>query len=419
MNPMLPRQFFIPDGEAHAMPDGRLYLYGSQDIGGRQDYCSKSYRVFSTDNGALTGWQDHGVSFDNGADSLNGCPWQRNVTLYAPDAICKDGKYYLFVCGANAFEGVAQADQPAGPFRVATPIVGADGDGIDPAVFVDEDGQGYLLWGQFRLKGAKLTPDMKALVPGSTVTDILTEQQHGFHEGSSLRRRGDTYYLVYTDISRGKATCLAYATAKSPLGPYTKRGVIIDNTGCDPQSWNNHGSIESFNGQWYVFYHRSSQNGIFSRRACAEPITFLPDGSIPEVEMTSQGAEGPLNAFERIEASVACRMKGAGYIAPAQGTQVPSGEAVVGMGGGNWTQDWAEYKYLNFAGGAVSCTLRAKGKGSVSVCVADLAHPATVTVTEDWAEYTVQLPVAAVGVQPVWMLFDGKELALDWFYFNA
>ena len=63
MNPLLPRNFFIPDVEAHVMPDGRLYLYGSCDISGKKEYCGTEYRVFSTDDPQLSRWTDHGVSF--------------------------------------------------------------------------------------------------------------------------------------------------------------------------------------------------------------------------------------------------------------------------------------------------------------------------------------------------------------------
>lgn len=157
---------------------------------------------------------------------------------------------------------------------------------------------------------------MRTIEEDSIVTGLLTEQEHGFHEGASLRKRAGKYYIVYTDISRGKATCMSYAVSDRPLGPYYRGGVIIDNIYCDPCTWNNHGSIEEYQGQWYVFYHRSSQNGFTCRRVCAEPIAFLEDGSIPEVEMTSQGPSGPICAFREIDASVACRLKGNGYIAP-------------------------------------------------------------------------------------------------------
>ena len=90
---------------------------------------------------------------------------------------------------------------------------------------------------------------------GAVVHDLVTEEEHYFHEGSSMRKIRDTYYYVYADMERGKPTALGYSTGKSPLGPFTYRGIVIDNDHCDPESWNNHGSIECVNGQWYVFYH--------------------------------------------------------------------------------------------------------------------------------------------------------------------
>lgn len=129
-----------------------------------------------------------------------------------------------------------------------------------------------------------------------------------------MRKIGDTYYAVFADIEHGKPTSLGYATAKSPLGPYFYGGVIIDNDGCDPATWNNHGSIECFQGQWYVFYHRSSRNTKVNRRVCAEKIEILPDGRIPEVLMTSQGPGDPFVLEEKIYGYQACGCYGGCYI---------------------------------------------------------------------------------------------------------
>lgn len=71
---------------------------------------------------------------------------------------------------------------------------------------------------------------------------------------------------------------------------------------CDPGNWNNHGSIVEFGGQWYIFYHRSTHGSKMKRKVCVEPITFNPDGSIDDVEMSSQGAGQPLDASALIEA---------------------------------------------------------------------------------------------------------------------
>ncbi|MFW6312759.1 MAG: carbohydrate-binding protein [Spirochaetota bacterium] len=142
---------------------------------------------------------------------------------------------------------------PAGPFGDPQPIVGAHGG---------------------------------AIVPETLNPSLPNEAEHGFHEGTSVRKRNGVYYLVYADISRGRPTALGYATADSPLGPYTKRGIIVDNTGCDPETWNNHGSIA-------------------------------------EVPMTTGGVEGPLSARRFMDASRACLVRGGLYAAPIRSPELP------------------------------------------------------------------------------------------------
>ena len=117
---------------------------------------------------------------------------------------------------------------------------------------------------------------------------------HAFFEGSSMRKIGDTYYFIYSTINNHE---LAYATSKYPDRDFTFGGVIVSNgdigyKGRKPEdrlarTGNTHGSIQYINGEWYVFYHRQTHKNEFSRQACAEKIEILPDGFIPQVEMTS------------------------------------------------------------------------------------------------------------------------------------
>ena len=341
MNPALPRQHFVPDSEARVMPDGRLYVYGSYDICGNNGYCSGVLHVFSTEN--LSDWTDHGVVF-----SVKDIPWAREGTLlYAPDCIHRDGQYYLYFCLSDGTEGVAVSTCPYGPFENAQQIEYASGDGIDPAIFIDDDKRIYYFWGQFSLRAAEMNCDMKSLKKETVIKDLIDEKRFGFHEGASIRKYKDTYILLYTSIERGKATCLSHATAKHPLGPYTYRGVVIDNIGCDPNTWNNHGSIECVNGRWYVFYHRSSQNTNFNRRLCIEPIEIAKDGFIKEVAPTSQGAGEAINALSVIPASVACRLGGWGtnaYIAPD--CSISNEEVIMNAS----ESGWAVYRYIRFEG---------------------------------------------------------------------
>ena len=400
-NPLFPSQFHIPDGEAHVMPDGRVYLYGSLDQT-TDGFCSQEYYVASSKD--MQSWTIHpGQSFSSGqvpwgipggsrhhsslseakcfddlpshiknllpasarelpveqiihaieAHSQMGVP--KDLRLYAPDAIEKDGIYYLYFCMSDDSEGVAVSEHPQGPFTdpVRLPV-----QGIDPAVFVDTDGQAYYYWGQFSANGAKLNADMKTLDESTIVQGILTEKQHHFHEGSSVRKRGDTYYYVFSDVSRGKPTCLGYATSKSPLGPFTYQGVIIDNASCDPASWNNHGSIEEINGQWYVFYHRSCNNSQYLRRACAEPIFFDENGFIREVKMTSQGAGIPLAPGETIPAIAACGFGGNAYLKEAE-----TGDCVIyAEGNGKVT-----FRYLKCDTDITTLNLQCSGEAGISV----------------------------------------------------
>lgn len=394
MNPILPLNAYVADGEPHRMPDGRLYLYGSWDIADRSDYCSDCYHVFSTDD--MIRWTDHGESFrlpDGGM-------------LYAPDCLSANGKYYLYYCMPGGKEGTAVSEAPWGPFTDPQAMELYGTDGIDPSVFMDDDGQAYYFWGQFSLNGARLNADMRSIDPSTIVNHVLTEEDHGFHEGSSIRKINGTYYLIYTDITRGRATSLSYATSPSPLGPYTKQGVIIDNTGCDPNSWNNHGSIECFDGQWYIFYHRSSRNGKFSRRMNAERITIAPDGSIREAEQTVGGAEGPVDAFRLLEASRASLMRGGAYVC----TDEKYGERLTACAGSVYWNGFIEYRYLDFKDGASAIILETRGHGTIHVRQSSREDTCEIIAdSAEFCEYRVEHAFRG-GVHPLRLFIESAGM---------
>ena len=416
MNPALPLDVFIPDSEARQWADGRLYVYGSLDVSGDTAYCSRDYRVFSSED--LVRWTDHGASFTT-HDALDE-PW-RDATLYAPDCIRYRDEYRLFFCTSDNGEGVARSSDPGGPFGDPQPIAGAHGDAIDPAAFIDDDGTPYLFWGQFHARGARLRDDLTAIDPETLNPNLIDEAEHGFHEGASVRKRNGVYYLVYADISRGRPTALGYATADSPLGPYTKRGIIVDNIGCDPETWNNHGSIAPVDGRWYVFYHRSSQNSRFNRRLCIEPIEFNADGSIPEVPMTTGGVEGPLAPGRFMDASRACLVHGGLYAAPVRAPSLPQAVPVLTAPPEpphevltHITDDSAAcYRYYDFGDETRFSCLASSATygGTIEIRIdapdGDLLGSCTVPRTGDWARFVrVDCEVRPVsGVHELWLVF--------------
>jgi hypothetical protein len=253
------------------------------------------------------------------------------------------------------------------------------------------------------------------------ITDLLTEKDHYFHEGGYMVKRNGIYYFIYADISRGnRPTCIGYATSDSPMGPFKYRGVIVDNNYSDPSNWNNHGSIAEFKGQWYVFYHRATHNSRMMRKACVEPIYFNEDGSITEVEMTSQGAGPPLNALEKIEAESACLLFGNVRIQAFDTYKEELGKIN--------TLDNVAYKYVNFNNGIKRFTVKAAGikGGRISVHLDQPWHREICHVDipegdgKTWHEFTGEIDEVD-GVHALWLYFYGEGddlLNLDWIRFS-
>ncbi len=349
--------------------------------------------------------------------------------LYAPDCGYHNGTYYLYytLASPEQTEGVATSDHPAGPFVNGKEIELHGHNQIDPAVFIDDDGTAYYIWGQFTAKMAKLKPNMIEIDPATITDNIVTEKEHFFHEGGYVVKREGIYYFIYAHMGRaGRATCIAYATSDSPMGPYKYGGVIVDNDHSDPEVWNNHGSIAEFKGQWYVFYHRSTHGSVMMRKACVEPIWFNPDGSIDEVEMTTQGAGPPLMATSRIDAERACLLYGNVRIEAISSDNEALREVREG--------DAACYKYINFKDGVSEVSIRVKpGKndGKINLIpdnpwgasVASIDVPAN-TKSDGWI--TLNAPVSDIsGEHALWLKFsvkgtlDEEDLFdVDWLQFH-
>lgn len=406
-NPIVPPGVYIADPSAHVWKDGKLYIYGSLDES-TEYYCSYRHHVLETTN--LKNWNITENVFSSKGHN-DQVPYS-DALLFAPDAAFKNGTYYLYYCmpDRNAAEGVATSDSPSGPFVNGRKIEVAGMEEIDPCVFIDDDGQAYYIWGQFEAKIAKLKPNMVEIDTSTIVTGFVNEKEHFFHEGGYMVKRNGIYYFIYADISRSnRPTCLGYATAKSPFGPFKYGGVIVDNDHCDPGNWNNHGSIVEFNGQWYVFYHRATHNSRMMRKACVEPISFNPDGSIDEVEMTSQGAGGPLDAFESIDAARACLLFGNVRIELAE----PKTEVLAKIR----NEDNVAYKYIDFKEGATKVDFRvkpSKNGGSISVRLDQPWRPQIGRVfvpageKDEWQTVSAEIE-KTTGVHAVWLTFYGKD----------
>jgi len=341
VNPYLPSWEYIPDGEPHVFGD-RVYVYGSHDRFNGHVFCLNDYQCYSAPVEDLTNWRSEGCIYKKTDDPLN--PDGR-MCLYAPDITQgPDGRYYLYyVLDKVPVVSVAVSDSPGGKFEFlgyvryqdGTRLGEAPGDEpqFDPGVLTEGERTylytGFSSPGDTSRHGAMATvldKDMvtiiespRFVVPSQAYCEGTTFEEHPFFEASSIRKIGNTYYLIYSSAVMHE---LCYATSKHPTKDFEYQGVVISN--CDlhidhykpadkPMYYggNNHGSIEFIGGAWYVFYHRHTNGTSFSRQGCIEPLKIDAEGKITQAEITSCGSNGgPLIGRGEYPTYIACHLFG-------------------------------------------------------------------------------------------------------------
>ena len=95
---------------------------------------------------------------------------------------------------------------------------------IDPAVFIDDDGQPYIYFGGGgKCSGGKLKANMTEL--DGTVQPMTGLED--FHEATWVFKRNGIYYLTYAD-NHPQHNQMRYATSTNALGPWTYKGVYLE-----------------------------------------------------------------------------------------------------------------------------------------------------------------------------------------------
>jgi arabinoxylan arabinofuranohydrolase len=287
-NPLVTNKFTADP--AALVDNGRVYAFVGIDEAATdgKDYVMNAWHVLSSCD--MQRWTDHGAAL-----RFDTFKWA-SKDAWAGDIIKRNGKYYFYATVEHKTIpgkaiGVAVSDSPTGPFvdQRGSALITNDmtreteisWDDIDPAVFIDTDGQAYLYWGNQVMKWAKLKKNMMALDG-----PIHTVGLFDFTEASYLHKHGKTYYLSY---SRHFPEETVYMTGPTATGPWAFGGVIMQkNEGVKTI----HHAIVDFNGKSYIFYHNAKLPGgaEFRRSVAVEELHYAADGKILPV---SQTAEGP------------------------------------------------------------------------------------------------------------------------------
>lgn len=277
-----------------------VFLYTSHDEDDAKGFKMMNWLLYTSTD--MVNWTDHGI-----IASLKDFKWVTTDNgAWAPQCIERNGKFYLYCpMPGGVGIGVLVSNSPYGPFidPIGKPLIKNSNDDIDPTVFIDDDGQAYMYWGNPNLYYVKLNEDMI-----SYSGDIVREptKPKNYQEGPWVYKRNGHYYMAYA------STCcpegIGYAMSDSPAGPWIYKGMIMDPNGT---STGNHPGIIDYKGNSYVFGFNYALlwAKIFThherRSICLEKMNYNEDGTIQKLpHWTTQGTEQieNLNPYKRIEA---------------------------------------------------------------------------------------------------------------------
>lgn len=402
--------------------EGVMYAYVGHDEDGSGNWFDmKDWRVFSTTD--AVNWTDRGVALNLATFS-----WAR-ADAWAGHVISRNGKFYYYVTvrleGEPCGIGVAVSDKPEGPFidAVGQPLVSGVGY-IDPTVFIDDDGQAYLYFGNPILRMIKLNSDMVS-TSGSIVD--LSQPSAGFNhcylEGPWAYKRNGMYYMNFSSQCVQGWEDIRYSTSTSPTGPWTYRG-IVQAVQVDAKSWTNHSGIVDFKGNSYLFYHNGDLpgGGHVRRSVGVEQFQYNADGTIPQIPMTKSGPNqiGHVNPYDTVQAETI-----AWSVGLQTGKSSDAGIFVDSIHSG----DYIKVRGVDFGSGAKSFDARvASGSAGGSIelhldaLTGILVGTCEVQGTGGWQIWTTQScsVSGATGIHDLFLKFtgaSGRLFSFNWWKF--
>jgi arabinoxylan arabinofuranohydrolase len=400
----------------------RVYIYCSNDdespVGGSYNIPN----VVCVSSSDMKNWTDHGSLFR----ATDNTKWAKKT--WAPAAIERDGKFFLYFGNGGADIGVAVAPTPVGPFTepLGKALVTHGTPGIqpaknmwlfDPGAFIDDDGQAYLYMGgngDNNVRVARLNRDMTSING-----EVIKMNATNFFEAAWVFKRNGTYYFSYSTTPGAKMR-IDYQTSDNPTNGFTYRGIVADQPPLNFND-NNHSAQFEFKGRWYHVHHNrivAKQAGIptgFRRNLGIEEFSFNDDGSIKKVIYTTNGVAqiSHLNPYARVEGETFQSQSGVETEPCSEG-----GMNLAELNNG----DWVKIAGVDFGvKGATKFSARvasAEQGGNIELRLGSLdgklIGTCKVGATGDWQKWTdFSCNVAgATGVQDLFLKFTGGEKPL-------
>ena len=269
-----------------------LYTTHDEDDARGYEFKMKDWLLYTSTD--MVNWQDHGA-----VASLKDFKWYDGDNgAWAEQVIERNGKFYMYCPIHGHGIGVLVADSPYGPFHdpIGKPLVWQKEHwyDIDPSVWIDDDGQAYMYWGNPHTYYVKLNEDMISTSGEIHQLPHITDYQ----EGPWIYKRDSKYYLAFA------STCcpegIGYAMSGKITGPWQYKGHIMNHT---YKTRGNHPGIIDYKGHSYVFglnydLLRLITDEHSERRSvsCAE-MQYNADGTIQELPYFRENVLNPVSTF--------------------------------------------------------------------------------------------------------------------------
>ena len=419
-------QTWFTSDPAPMVHDGRMYVYTGHDEDGADFFWMQEWRVYSTED--MVNWTDHGSPL-----ALESFSWADD-RAWASQCVERDGKFYWYICAHSKLSGgmaigVAVGDTPVGPFRdaIGKPLFeNGSWDHIDPTVFIDDDGQAWLMWGNPQCYYLKLNRDMVSY-SGELGRLDMTEEAFGgpmmnkrekgkkykdsYVEGPWLTKRNGTYQLLYA--AGGVPEHISYSTAPHPTGPWKYAGEIMPLS--ETNSFTNHCGVADYKGHSYFFYHTGKlpRGGGFGRSVAVEEFKYNADGSFPTILPTNEGVKPiqTFNPYRKVEAETMAFSRG---LKTEQNDEVGVYVADIHNGdyiklqnvdfSGNMQKQFAARVASGLRGGQIEVRIDSL-KGHL---LARLEVPGT-GGWEKWQTLTADFAEKAEGTHDLYLVFTGRK----------
>ena len=435
--------------------NGRVYVYMTADqfeydqngniIDNTYSKINSLHVISSAD---LVNWTDHGfipVAGPNGVAKWANNSWAPAIAYKQIDG---QDKFFLYFCNGGGGIGVLEGDSPVGPFT--DPLGHALIDGstpgtqgvpwiFDPAVMVDDDGTGYLVFGGGIPAGQDLNPKSARIVRlGDDMISldcepVMIDAPCMFEDGGIHKANGKYYYTYCSNFSGNHSAVegypgygiICYMVSDDPLGPYEYCGEILQN----PSTYfgvggNNHHAIFNFKGTSYIVYHAQTLGQAMGiekgyRSTHINEVEYYADGRIVPIQADREGISQletmspyQLTAGETIAWQAGIKVEACDQ--PGQGLSEVNNRAVTDIQNG----DWIAVAGLDFGDkGAASFTasIAAQAGGAVELRVDSPDGTVVGTLTVPAGDGTYQTLTCDVtgltGVHNLFMVFTGDDQA--------